>query len=214
MVFKCKSSDPGEIRRKFKKSVCGMLDAAAHKIDVDPACFKGHLLTVLRHKRLVFIHCVKAGIPVRGVFHDMSKFSPREFYYGIKYFKGDKSPNEGEREAYGYSKAWMHHKGRNRHHFEYWTDYNLTDRCVRPVKMPLDCVVEMFCDRVAASKTYNKEKYTDKDPITYFMSRKAHRFIHPETEAFIEKLLKMLSVIGEEKTFAYIRKYRKNHKDY
>ena len=214
MAIKCEFYGLDEIGKKAKGTACKILDKAARKIDIEPASFKGHLFTILKHKRLVFIHCLKAGIPLRGLLHDMSKFSPREFYYGIKYFKGDKSPNEGEREAYGYSMAWMHHKGCNRHHFEYWTDYNLKDKCVRPVKMPLVYVIEMFCDRVAASKTYNKEKYTDKDPIGYFMYRKPHRFIHPETEAFLEKLLKMLSICGEDKTFAYIRNYRKHHKDY
>ncbi|MCR4721571.1 MAG: DUF5662 family protein [Lachnospiraceae bacterium] len=194
--------------------VCKLLGDVARKIDFEPASFKGHLFTILKHKRLVLIHCMKVGIPLQGLIHDLSKFSPREFYYGVKYFKGDKSPNEGEREAYGYSMAWMHHKGRNRHHFEYWTDYNIRDKRVRPVKMPLKYVIEMFCDRVAASKTYNKDNFTIKDPISYFMYRKPHRFIHPETEAFLEKLLRMYSIIGEEKTFAYIRNYRKHHKDY
>ena len=214
MAGKCESLKQIDVVKKTGNAVCKMLDKAAQKINIDPACFKGHLFTVLKHKRLVFIHCLKVGMPIRGLLHDMSKFSPREFYYGVKYFKGDKSPNEGEREAYGYSMAWMHHKGRNRHHFEYWTDYNLKDKRVRPVKMPLKYVIEMFCDRVAASKTYNKDKFTVKDPIDYFMFRKPHRFIHAETEAFLEKLLKMYSIIGEEKTFAYIRKYKKHHDDY
>lgn len=175
---------------------------------------KGHFVTVMHHKYVVFIHCCKAGIPLRGLLHDLSKFSVREFYYGMKYFRGDRSPNEGEREEYGYSKAWMHHKGRNRHHFEYWTDYNLEDKCVRPVKMPLEYVIEMFCDRVAAGKIYNKEKYKDSDPYDYYLKRKPHRFIHPETEAFLGKLLKMLSVYGEDRTFAYIRSFRRRRKDY
>ncbi|MCR5828926.1 MAG: DUF5662 family protein [Lachnospiraceae bacterium] len=213
MAVKCEIKR-SKVNNKANSSICKLLDRLAQKVSFDPACFKGHLFTILKHKRLVFIHCLKIGMPVRGLLHDLSKFSPAEFYYGVKYYKGDKSPNEGEREAYGYSNAWMHHKGRNRHHFEYWTDYNLKDRCVKPVKMPLKYVLEMFCDRVAASKTYNREKYTDKDPITYFMQRKPHRFIHPETEAFLEKLLKMLSMVGEEKTFAFIRKYRKHHTDY
>ncbi len=214
MVVKCESAKSKGYSKRMYRVVCKLLCDAARKIDFEPASFKGHLFTILKHKRLVLIHCMKVGIPLQGLIHDLSKFSPREFYYGVKYFKGDKSPNEGEREAYGYSMAWMHHKGRNRHHFEYWTDYNIRDKRVRPVKMPLKYVIEMFCDRVAASKTYNKDNFTIKDPISYFMYRKPHRFIHPETEAFLEKLLRMYSIIGEEKTFAYIRNYRKHHKDY
>jgi len=189
-------------------------DRISEKSGLKAENFKGHLRTILKHKLLVFIHCAKLGMPLRGLVHDMSKFSPSEFYYGVKYFKGNKSPNEGEREAYGYSLAWMHHKGRNRHHFEYWTDYNIVEHKVKPVKMPLKFVYEMFCDRVAASKTYNKSAYTDKDPLDYFLKRKGHRFIHPETEAFMEKLLKMLAIRGEDKTFAYMRAYRRKHRDY
>ena len=176
-----------------------------------------HFCTITHHRRLVRHYCFMAGLYWQGLTHDLSKYSWVEFKVGAKYYQGNRSPNNAERETIGYSTAWLHHKGRNKHHLEYWIDYNFDPDAPEGMsgyKMPIRYVAEMFCDRVAASKTYNKEKYTDKDPITYFMSRKAHRFIHPETEAFIEKLLKMLSVIGEEKTFAYIRKYRKNHKDY
>ena len=164
-----------------------------------------HLKTILNHKRIVSEHCKKAGIPIQGLLHDLSKFSPDEFKYGILYFRGDRSPNEGEREAYGYSKAWMHHKGRNKHHFEYWTDYNIEANKVMPVKMPLKYVVEMFCDRVAAGKVYLKEKYTDRSPYEYFDRGRARRTIHPETSDFLERLLLMLAEEGEDKTFEYIR---------
>lgn len=135
----------------------------------------------------------------------MSKYSPTEFLPGVKYYQGSRSPNEAEREAYGHSKAWMHHKGRNRHHFEYWTDYNPKTRVVEPVEMPLNFVKEMFCDRVAASKIYMGDKYTESAPLEYFMRSKSRRVIHPKTSDLIESLLVMLKEQGEEKTFAHIR---------
>lgn len=159
-------------------------------------------------------HCIKAGIPLQGLRHDLSKYTPTEFRQGVKYYVGTRSPNEGERRERGYSLAWLHHKGRNKHHFEYWTDYNHAKHRVCPVKMPLKYVVEMFCDRVAASKIYQGKNYTDSHPIEYFERGKAHRFIHPETSDFLEKLLVMLSEKGEDETFAYIRSYIKNNKDY
>ena len=113
----------------------------------------GHLRTILHHKKLVFIHCCKCGIVWQGLVHDMSKFSPTEFFQGVKYFQGNRSPNAKERELFGYSKAWMHHKGRNKHHFEYWTDYNIKARNVMPVEMPVKYVVEMLCDRMADRKS-------------------------------------------------------------
>ena len=108
----------------------------------------------------------------------------------------------------------MHHKGRNKHHFEYWTDYYPPTKLVQPVKMPLRYVVEMFCDRVAASKIYQGEKYTDDAPLEYFLKAKQRRVIHPETSDLIEKLLRMLAEKGENATFAYIRNMIRSEKDY
>lgn len=173
-----------------------------------------HTRTVLTHKKMVFKHCVKAGIPLQGLTHDLSKFSPTEFINGVKFYRGDKSPNEGEREDHGFSYAWMHHKGRNKHHFEYWNDYNIEANKALPVKMPLKYVIEMFCDRVAASKVYLKDKYTCKSPYEYFDKGRSRRTIHQETSDFLEKLLKMLAEKGESYTFMYIKWYKKHHNDY
>ena len=118
-----------------------------------------HFVTITKHRHKVISHCAKAGILYRGLLHDLSKYMPSEFICGAKYYAGDRSPNVTERQKYGYSKAWLHHKGRNRHHFEYWNDYNIKTHKVEPVKMPLVFVIEMFCDRVAASKIYRGDKH-------------------------------------------------------
>lgn len=168
--------------------------------------FFGHLKTVLTHKKQVFLLCKKAGILRHGITHDLSKFSPTEFLPGAKYYQGGKrSPNEQERVLFGYSRAWLHHKGRNRHHFEYWTDYNPKERKIMPIKMPLEYLAELICDRVAASKTYQGKNYTEGYPLEYFLRGKPNRFIHPETSDFIEKLLTMLRDEGEDKMFSYLR---------
>ena len=96
-----------------------------------------HFITISKHRAAVLRHCVKAGIIWRGLLHDLSKFSPVEFFAGVKYFQGTRSPNEMERELFGYSAAWLHHKGRNRHHFEYWNDVNPVTKRYEPVKMPI-----------------------------------------------------------------------------
>ena len=168
----------------------------------------GHFLTITRHRHMVIYHCFKAGILWQGLRHDLSKYSPKEFFAGVRYFQGNRSPNEGERAANGYSLAWIHHKGRNPHHFEYWTDYNQGTHTMAPVKMPLRYVIEMFCDRVAASKIYGKKNYTDSSPLEYFLKVKKYRVIHPETSELLEKLLRMLSEEGESETFSYIRKLK------
>ena len=166
-----------------------------------------HFITITKHRHKVIRHCFKAGIGFQGLFHDLSKYSPVEFFAGAKYYLGNRSPNEKERELYGYSPAWLHHKGRNKHHFEYWNDYNPIERKVMPIEMPKKYLIEMFCDRVAASKIYQGKNYTDAFPLEYFMRGKANRFIHKDTSDKLEELLIMLAEKGEKETFKYIRKW-------
>ncbi len=164
-----------------------------------------HFSTITRHRHKVISHCRKCGIFWQGLRHDLSKYSPTEFFAGAKYYLGDRSPTEGERREYGYSKAWLHHKGRNKHHFEYWTDYNIDTHKLEAVEMPLRYVKEMFCDRVAAGKIYLGDKYTGNNPIEYFERGNAKTLMHPKTAALLESWLKMLQKDGEKKTFAYIK---------
>ena len=174
--------------------------------------FFGHLGTVTRHRNMVMKHCFKAGIIKRGLLHDLSKFSPTEFFPGVKYYQGMRSPNEREREVSGYSKAWLHHKGRNRHHFEYWTDYSMKTKKLMPVPMPDEYIYEMFCDRVAASKIYKKNDYNDRCALEYFLNGKNTRLIDPTTEEKLEHLLTILAEKGEEAAFEHIRNCRKNRR--
>lgn len=173
-----------------------------------------HFKTITRHRHEVIRNCRKAGILWQGLRHDLSKYSPTEFCQGAKYWQGTRSPNDREREVLGYSEAWMHHKGRNKHHFEYWTDYSPIDKLVRPVEMPLRYVVEMFCDRVAASKIYRGKEYSDRHPLEYFLNAKHRRVdrIHVKTSDLIEHMLTMLADEGEDETFAYIRSLLKEDK--
>ena len=173
-----------------------------------------HFKTITRHRHEVIRNCRRAGILWQGLRHDLSKYSPTEFGQGARYWQGTRSPNDREREVKGYSDAWMHHKGRNKHHFEYWTDYSPIDKIVRPVEMPLRYVVEMFCDRVAASKIYMGKDYTDRSPLEYFLRAKHRRVdrIHPKTSDLIESMLTVLAEQGEDKAFAYIRGLLKDAK--
>jgi len=168
-----------------------------------------HLKTINHHKWLVMKNCFRVGLYKQGLLHDLSKYSWTEFSVGVKYYQGDRSPNDAEREEKGYTSAWLHHKGRNKHHLEYWVDYSM-DRsgALAGCKMPEKYVVEMFCDRIAARKNYNKEKYNDSYPLEYFRKGKARRnhLLHPETDALLESLLVMLAEKGEDYTFDYIRR--------
>ena len=173
-----------------------------------------HFITITNHRHKVIAHCAKAGILWQGLRHDLSKYSPTEFIPGAKFYQGDRSPNEKECELYGSSVAWMHHKGRNRHHYEYWTDYSIVLRKSVPMKMPLVYVIEMFCDRVAACKVYLKDKYTDSSALEYYNRRLGQEEMHEETSALLGTLVKMLAEKGEKETFRYIRRELRKQKTY
>ncbi len=174
--------------------------------------FFRHLGTVCKHRHLVFLHCVKCGIGWQGFVHDLSKFSLTEFWRGAKYWNGDHSPNEKERELFGYSAAWMHHKGRNKHHYEYWTDIDPTTGGYKAYPMPVRYVAEMFCDRVAASKTYLGGAYEDGAAYTYFTTRRAKNFMAPETAALLLSWLTALKEHGEKEAFRMVKQAVKQAK--
>jgi hypothetical protein len=157
---------------------------------------------------------MRAGIFLQGLRHDLSKYSPAEFIPGVRYYQGTRSPNEMERELFGCSSAWMHHKGRNRHHFEYWNDLNPKSKMYEPVPMPMRYLKEMFCDRVAASKIYRGKNYTDSYPLEYYHRGNARAKMHPSTADMLELWLEMLSEHGERETFKHIRSVRNNFKYY
>ena len=165
----------------------------------------GHLKTVHKHRSEVRKLCFKAGLYWQGLTHDLSKYSPAEFIPGVRYFEGTRSPQVQEREELGFSPAWLHHQGRNKHHFEYWMDY-VSHAGLVPVQMPKKYIVEMVCDRIAACKTYQKEAFTQASPYEYYEKMHDHYLIHPETDQHLKNLLKMYMDIGEEKTMEYIRK--------
>ena len=172
--------------------------------------FWRHLFTISKHRCLVMKSCFAVGLYWQGLIHDLSKYSLTEFKVGMNYYQGVRSPNNAERETKGYSSAWLHHKGRNKHHFEYWVDYNIMKRgSFIPVEMPKKYVVEMLMDRIAACKVYDKAsgvKYEDSHPYEYFKKGLDETHLNRNTCELIKQLLNMLANDGEKKTFAFIKK--------
>ena len=164
-----------------------------------------HFKTITRHRNLVMLHCFKVGLYRRGLLHDLSKYSWTEFRVGVRYYQGTRSPNAAEREQEGYSTAWMHHKGRNKHHFEYWTDLLPGTRTYSPVPMPTEYLVEMVMDRIAACKVYKGDAYTDADAVIYLEKAMDSCLMHPETLSKLHFLLSMLRDRGEKETFRFVR---------
>ena len=166
-----------------------------------------HFRTITRHKWLVLKHCFRVGLYWQGLTHDLSKYSPVEFWTGARYYQGNRSPNEVERLEKGVSTAWLHHKGRNKHHLEYWIDYSPTgDHRICGMKMPARYLAEMFCDRMAASKIYRGAAYRDRDPYDYYMHARDHCILHPDTRAGLEAMLTVLKDEGEDAAFAFVRR--------
>ena len=112
----------------------------------------GHWHTIKTHRKWVKYYCRLAGIYKRGLKHDLSKYSPKEFWESVRFWTGDESPINAAKRFYGYSNAWLHHKGRNTHHWAYWTDNFSEGTTVLP--MPCDDFVEMVCDFLAAGRAY------------------------------------------------------------
>lgn len=166
-----------------------------------------HFKTITSHKILVTQYCFRIGLFRQGLMHDLSKYSWTEFSEGCRYWQGTRSPNNAEREATGVSLSWLHHKGRNRHHFEYWIDYGIRcDTVICGVPIPRKYIAEMIMDRISASKVYLGRKYTDKAPLEYWRGGKDKLwFVHDEVKRQLDFLLGMLAKDGEKKTLAYIR---------
>ncbi len=167
-----------------------------------------HFCTITKHRWAVRKHCFQVGLYWQGLTHDLSKYSPTEFWPGARYYQGTRSPNSRQREIEGYSEAWMHHKGRNRHHYEYWTDLSLKTRKYEPVAMPRKYFVEMIMDRIAACKTYHGKDYRDADALEYLLTSaegKDMTMMHRQTMEELVYLLTMLRDRGEKETFRYIR---------
>lgn len=167
--------------------------------------FFKHLFTITKHRHLVIKYCFKLGIGWQGLFHDLSKYSPTEFINGAKYYQGVRSPNDKEREVRGYSLAWMHHKGRNKHHFEYWIDVNNNSHQYEPVPIPIKYLKEMLCDRISASIVYKGKNYNDGCAYDYFITHIDSIGMHKESRKIMESWLLMLKEKGEKATFKYIK---------
>ena len=164
-----------------------------------------HFKTITYHRWLVREGCFRVGLYWQGLIHDISKYSPTEFRSGIRYYQGTRSPNAAERELKGYSEAWMHHKGCNRHHYEYWQDVSMTSGVYEPVPMPRRYLVEMVMDRRAASMVYKGKDYTDASAYEYFIRSAEREWMHPQTRQELDFLLTMLRDEGEAKTFRYLK---------
>ena len=156
-----------------------------------------HFNLITKHKWQVFKLCIRAGIPWRGLVHDLTKYAPTEFVESAKFYVGDHRPITEAKKTNGYSKAWLHHKGRNKHHYEYWFDGTAPDKT--PV-IPYKYAVEMVCDTLAAGKTYLGKNWKNSSQLEYWNRTKNLTYINIKTANFLEAVYKEVSEKGIEKT--------------
>ena len=158
--------------------------------------FFGHLHTVNEHRFKVFCLCCKVGIPWQGLIHDLSKYHPEEFWEGVKYFQGDYSPIKNCKTETGYSRAWLHHKGRNKHHYEYWYDYNAPNET--PV-MPFKYFLELICDSLAAGMTYQGKRWNQHYQLKYWNKVKSKAKMDKKMFDLIEEVYTEVNDLGLDK---------------
>ena len=162
-----------------------------------------HFGTVCEHKWRVLINCARCGIFLRGLVHDLSKFSPEEFFESARFYQGNRSPIGVCRRTVGYSRAWLHHKGRNKHHIEYWTDPD----CVIQPLMPYKYAVECVCDKLAATRTYLGRDYESDKPLWHWRKYGNKVAGNPLTMQFMDEVFCDVSEHGEG--YVLSRKYMK-----
>ena len=164
-----------------------------------------HFCLITHHKWVVFKLCCKLGLYWRGLIHDISKYSWTEFGESIKYYQGNRSPIMAAREDKGYSEAWLHHKGRNKHHHEYWIDESSPNQT--PI-IPYKYAAEMLCDKLAAGIVYQGKNWTKEYELGYWNREKEKIKTNENIKDFITEALEMVAKDGIDKTLT-----KKNIKD-
>lgn len=156
-----------------------------------------HFRTIQIHRKWVRKYCFYAGIPWRGIKHDLSKYHPTEFFESARYWSGTKSPIlAAKADNDGHSMAWIHHKGHNSHHYEYWTD-NYDQGCNSMV-MPMNDFTEMVCDMIGANIAYNNGKQDNKvfqRCRRYWMDHKKRGCaMHPDNQIMMDIIWNDLAI--------------------
>lgn len=154
-----------------------------------------HFKLITKHRWIVFKLCTRAGLPWRGLIHDLSKYGPTEFWESAKYYVGYKSPIQVAREKRQYSSAWIHHKGHNKHHEEYWYDFNAP---VKAPVIPYKYTIEMLCDNLSAGMVYKGKDFTNDYPLWYWNNVKNKELFHPKLINFFDDVFEEISKKGIE----------------
>ena len=162
-----------------------------------------HFKKICIHKYYVGKYCFKMGLYWQGITHDLSKFSPIEFFESAKYYQGDRSPIDACKEKNGVSYGWLHHKGRNPHHYEYWVD-NLDDGGHAPL-MPNKYAKELIADYLGAGHAYMGKNFTYLKELKWWELKRINPLMmHPAMKATISTVFSELACLDNEKVLKKI----------
>lgn len=153
--------------------------------------FVGHWNTVSKHRKWVRHYCFKMGLYWQGLTHDLSKYHPVEFLESVKYYQGTRSPIDACKEANGYSMAWFHHRGRNKHHHEYWIDN--FDKGMTFNIMPYKYFVEMLCDYLGAGRAYMGRNFSYVKEREWWQGKRETIAMHPKQIEMLDAIFDRLA---------------------
>ena len=183
---------------------------------IDKTYFKNifhHLHTIHTHRKWVRHYCFMFGLYKQGLFHDLSKYSPTEFWESVKYYQGTSSPIDACKKVNGYSMAWFHHRGRNKHHYEYWCD-NFDKGNITSNLMPYNYFVEMFCDFLAAGRAYMGKDFTFDKEHKWWLSKREHCAMNKKQIKMLDFIFFTLATDEKIGGTAYVEKKLKYTKDF
>lgn len=169
-----------------------------------------YLKYVLRHKWFVFQACLRLGVPLWiAVLHDWDKFLPDEWFpYARTFYKPDGSKQYVE--SIEFTRAWMFHQHRNKHHWQWWlnagntplrfTNILVWDRGTAAwvkdvavdwngqisIREPMPDVYrrEMLADWIGAGRAMGKPNTWE-----WYDANKDNIKMHPDTRVWIEDQL-------------------------
>ncbi len=177
--------------------------------------FFKHLILITKHRHQVIKNASHLGIFFHSLRHDLSKYTYLEFNESYKRYQGNMSPVFVQRkDNENYSTIAVHHTSRNKHHWEYYTDFYKGKVLV--CNMPYKYCLEYVADTLAASKIYDKKNFNGQVVLEYFRNRVSNYLMTETTKKFIDWCLEEYALNGwkalnKKRTLA---KYKELEKTY
>jgi len=141
---------------------------------------------LIKHKLWVALGCRMTGASAwSALVHDWTKFLPSEWVPYVAHFRNDDgSKKRGAEESEGFQLAWLHHRRRNKHHWQYWVSVE-DNGSIFPMDMPEKYVREMVADWVGAGMSYAGNP----DPREWYHANEYRMMMSKKTRALVKRIL-------------------------